>query len=133
MGDTGSTVLGLLAGVAIFKAHTEAILPFWLGILVFSPFIVDASVTLATRVVRGEKFWIAHKTHYYQRLVELGWGHKRTVLAEYALMLACSATAILAAPQSPGWQTIIIAGWALLYAALIYLIRRTTSCRERHT
>ena len=133
MGDTGSTVLGLLAGMVIFKAHLENILPFWLGLLVFSPFIVDASVTLATRILRGEKFWLPHKSHNYQILVESSWGHKRTVLAEYALMLACSATAIAAAPQSPWRQATIIAGWALLYAILIYLIRRTARRREPQT
>jgi UDP-N-acetylmuramyl pentapeptide phosphotransferase/UDP-N-acetylglucosamine-1-phosphate transferase len=130
MGDAGSTVLGLLAGIVILKAHIETILPFWLGILVFSPFIVDASVTLATRVLSGDKFWLPHKFHNYQLLVEHGWGHKRTVLAEYTLMLACSATAIVAAPQPPWRQTIIIAGWALLYAVLIYKIRHATRRRE---
>jgi UDP-N-acetylmuramyl pentapeptide phosphotransferase/UDP-N-acetylglucosamine-1-phosphate transferase len=133
MGDSGSTVLGLLAAVVMLKAHISGLLPLWLGLLVFSPFIVDASVTLATRAVRGEKVWLPHKTHYYQKLVELGWGHKRTVLAEYALMIACSATALAAAPRSPALQAVIITGWALLYAMLIYLIRRTAHRREAHT
>ena len=133
MGDAGSTVLGLLAGLVILRAHLEAILPLWLGVLVFSPFIVDASVTLASRVLRGEKFWLPHKKHAYQRLVELGWGHKRTVLAEYALMIACSGTAITAAPWSPRSQTILIAGWALIYGLLIYLIHRAERRREPQT
>ncbi|MEN8206955.1 MAG: glycosyltransferase family 4 protein [Pseudomonadota bacterium] len=130
MGDSGSTVLGLLAGVVILYAHSEAILPLWLGLLVFSPFIVDASVTLATRVLHGEKFWQAHKTHYYQRLVQIGWGHKRTVLAEYALMIACGTTAVAAAPQSLAFQTTIIAGWAVIYVTLIYVIHRAEQHRE---
>jgi UDP-N-acetylmuramyl pentapeptide phosphotransferase/UDP-N-acetylglucosamine-1-phosphate transferase len=133
MGDAGSTVLGLLAGVVILKAHIEAVLPFWLGMLVFAPFIVDASVTLVTRMLRGNKFWLPHKTHYYQKLVEIGWGHKRTVLAEYALMIACSGTAIAAAPQSLPRQTIIIAGWGLIYLILIYLIIRAERRREPQT
>ena len=130
MGDSGSTVLGLLAGVVILTAHSEAILPAWLGLLVFSPFIVDASVTLATRILRGEKFWQAHKTHYYQRLVEYGWGHKRTVLAEYALMMACGTSAAAAAPRPLAFQTTIIAGWAVIYAVLIYLIHWAERHRE---
>jgi UDP-N-acetylmuramyl pentapeptide phosphotransferase/UDP-N-acetylglucosamine-1-phosphate transferase len=130
MGDTGSTVLGLLAGVVILYAHSEAILPVWLGLLVFSPFIVDASVTLATRILRGEKFWQPHKTHYYQKLVQIGWGHKRTVLAEYALMSAAGASAVVAADQSLARQTVIIAGWAVLYVILIYLIHRAEQHRE---
>ena len=130
MGDTGSTVLGLLAGVVILKAHHDAILPFWLGLLIFSPFIVDASVTLGTRILRGEKFWQAHRTHYYQRLVQIGWGHKRTVLAEYTLMIACSATAMAAASQPLARQTTIIAGWAVIYVVLIYLVHRAERRRE---
>lgn len=130
MGDSGSTVLGLLAGVVILHAHSEAILPVWLGLLVFSPFIVDASVTLATRILRGEKFWQPHKTHYYQRLVQIGWGHKRTVLAEYVLMGAAGGSAVVAADQSLARQTVIIAGWAVLYVILIYLIHRVEQHRE---
>jgi N-acetylglucosamine-6-phosphate deacetylase len=47
----------------------DEIVPFWAGALVFSPFIVDATVTLLTRMVKRERFWLAHKTHFYQRLV----------------------------------------------------------------
>jgi len=130
MGDSGSTVLGLLAGVVILTAHHEAILPVWLGLLVFSPFILDASITLSRRILRGEKFWQAHKSHYYQRLVESGWGHRRTVLAEYVLMIACSASAVAAASQPLAWQTTLIAGWAVIYTVLIYSIHRVEQRRE---
>jgi UDP-N-acetylmuramyl pentapeptide phosphotransferase/UDP-N-acetylglucosamine-1-phosphate transferase len=133
MGDTGSTVLGLLAGVVILHAHSEAILPVWLGLLVFSPFIVDASITLSTRILGGKKFWQAHKTHYYQRVVQIGWGHKRTVLAEYALMMACSATALAVARQPFVLQTTIIAAWAVIYVILIYWIHRAERRREQQT
>jgi len=131
MGDSGSTVLGLLAGIAILRAHIEGILPLWLGMLVFSPFIVDASITLAARVFRGERFWMPHKSHYYQRLVQLGWGHRRTVLAEYTLMMACSGTAITAAGMTIHAQSFIIAAWSVIYAVLMHLIRGAERRRER--
>jgi len=133
MGDSGSTVLGLLAGVVILQAHTRGILSVWLGLLVFSPFIADASVTLISRLLRGEKVWLPHKTHYYQKLVEFGWGHKRTVLAEYTLMIACGGSAMAAATQSLWCQTVIIAGWALIYITLIYLIHRAAPRRGTQT
>ncbi len=124
MGDVGSTVLGLLAGMAILEAHLEDILPLWLGILVFSAFIVDASVTLARRVLLREAFWKAHKTHYYQRLVESGWGHRRTVLTEYALMLACSGSALFGATLPVSGQGLVVAFWIAAYSALIYWLRK---------
>ncbi len=133
MGDTGSTVLGLLAGLVILSAHATGVLPLWLGLLAFSPFIVDASITLARRLLRGERVWEAHKTHYYQRLVEFGWGHRRTVLAEYALMLACSASALVAARLSIPGQTVIITVWAVIYITLMYRIHRAERRRELHS
>jgi UDP-N-acetylmuramyl pentapeptide phosphotransferase/UDP-N-acetylglucosamine-1-phosphate transferase len=124
MGDVGSTVLGLLAGLTILQAHRSGLLPVWLGILVFSPFIIDASVTLAIRILRGEQFWKPHKTHCYQKLVQAGWGHRRTVLAEYLLMLACCGSALVGASLPLRGQVLIIALWALLYASLTGFVRR---------
>ena len=131
MGDSGSTVLGLLAGIVILQAHIAGILPLWLGMLVFSPFIVDASITLAARVLRGERFWMPHKTHYYQRLVQLGWGHRRTVLAEYALMMACSGTAVVTAGKTIYVQTSIITVWSILYLFIMRLISGAERRKER--
>ena len=131
MGDSGSTVLGLLAGVVILQAHVAGILPLWLGMLVFSPFIVDASITLAARVLRGERFWMPHKSHYYQRLVQLGWGHRRTVLAEYTLMMACSGTAVVTAGKTIYAQTSIITVWSILYLLIMRLISGAERRKER--
>ena len=133
MGDAGSTVLGLLAGVVILKAHVDAILPIWLGLLVFSPFIVDASITLTARLLRGERVWIAHKSHYYQKLVESGWGHRKTVLAEYVLMAGCCASAVLAAGLSLASQISVFGGWTVIYTILIYQIHRAEQRRDPQT
>ncbi len=119
MGDTGSATLGLLAGgLSLWGAH-DGIFPFWVAILVFSPFIVDATVTLTRRLFRGERVWQAHRTHYYQRLVQSGWGHRKTVLYEYALMLACGASALLARPMNSREQAVMILSWVLVYIGLM--------------
>jgi UDP-N-acetylmuramyl pentapeptide phosphotransferase/UDP-N-acetylglucosamine-1-phosphate transferase len=131
MGDSGSTVLGLLAGTVILQAHVEGILPIWLGSLVFSPFIVDASMTLTARVFRGDRFWMPHKSHYYQRVVQLGWGHRRTTLAEYGLMIACSGTAAVAAGMTIQAQGFIMLAWSVIYAVLMQLVRAAERRKER--
>ena len=131
MGDSGSTVLGLLAGLVILQAHVEGVLPVWLGLLVFSPFIVDASITLVTRVLRGDRFWMPHKTHYYQKVVQLDWGHRRTVLAEYGLMMACSATAVIAAGMTIRFQGFIIVAWTVIYVVLMRLVHGAERRKER--
>lgn len=94
MGDLGSGTLGFLAALLLLWADRAGFFPLWLGAVVFSPFIVDATWTVIRRTLRGQKPWQAHREHFYQRLVRLGWGHKRTVLWSYALMLKCSLIAV---------------------------------------
>ncbi len=63
MGDTGSSVLGFLMAVMMIWADSKGIFPLWIGILVFSPFILDASLTLLRRAFNGEKIWLAHRDY----------------------------------------------------------------------
>jgi UDP-N-acetylmuramyl pentapeptide phosphotransferase/UDP-N-acetylglucosamine-1-phosphate transferase len=117
LGDVGSIPLGFLAAVLGFAGVQRDLWPLWFPLLVFSPFIVDASITLARRILRGEKFWLAHCEHYYQRLVRLGWSHRRMALAEYVLMAAMAALALLLRTAPAMFQA---AGVAL--AAVLYLV-----------
>lgn len=122
LGDAGSIPLGFLAAVFGLQGWLDGIWPWWFPLLVFSPFIVDATVTLARRVFARVAVWRAHRDHYYQRLVRLGWGHRRTALAEYALMVACGAAALAGRDASPGAQWVLLLVAGLVYAALITTI-----------
>ena len=131
MGDTGSTVLGYAAAVMILWADQAGIAPFWVGILIFSPFIVDSTVTLVRRGLAGKKLWEAHRTHYYQRLVCLGWSHRRTLLAETVLMLACALSALIAIDKSPPIQWLTVVFWLAIYPCLMYSIHRMETSSPR--
>ncbi|MCR4347998.1 MAG: glycosyltransferase family 4 protein [Sulfuricaulis sp.] len=124
MGDVGSSTLGLLAATLSLWGARDGIFPFWIALLVFSPFIVDATVTLFRRLLRGDKIWQAHKTHFYQRLVQAGWGHRKTVLWEYVLMAACAGSAIWVVRQTETVQWWTIGFWTMVYALLIAMVRR---------
>ncbi len=122
LGDVGSTLFGMLSAYMALWASQQGIMALWLAGLIFSPFLVDATVTLIRRALNGDRVWQPHKTHYYQRLVQMGWSHRRTVLWEYALMAGCgiSALAILNAQE---WiQLYVLAGWCILYTALMLFI-----------
>ncbi len=122
MGDAGSIPLGFLAGSIGLYGWQHGLWAIWFPVLVFSPFIVDASVTLFKRLIRGEKFWQAHRSHYYQRLVQMGIGHKMTAIYEYLLMLAVAATALLLNGKDVVQVSIAIFVWILIYAAILILI-----------
>ncbi|MGH8529896.1 MAG: MraY family glycosyltransferase [Nevskiales bacterium] len=124
MGDSGSSTLGGVAAVLSLWADRHADIPLWLSLLVFSPFVVDATVTLLRRMLLRERFWEPHRSHYYQKLVGMGWSHRRTVLSEYVLMAACVVSALLALRTSALHQLLILAVWLLIYAVIITGIHR---------
>lgn len=118
LGDAGSISLGFLAGALGYWGWRGGAWPVWFPILVFAPFIADASITLAWRLMRGERFWQAHREHYYQRMVRSGVGHARTALAWYALMVAGIMLAVYALGRSVIFQSCVLAVWiAVLCAA----------------
>jgi UDP-N-acetylmuramyl pentapeptide phosphotransferase/UDP-N-acetylglucosamine-1-phosphate transferase len=123
MGDAGSIPLGYLAAALGFAGWAEGLWPITFPVLVFSPFIVDASATLLRRLSRGEKIWQAHRSHYYQRLVRMGWSHRRLALAEYVVM-AVAGVSGLAVASHPDWQPGIVLAWAVFYLFLAVMIDR---------
>jgi len=122
MGDVGSSFLGFLAAGSSIWASKLEILPLWFSILIFSPFIVDATVTLIRRLSTGKKIWKPHKTHYYQILAESGWGHKRTVIWEYGLMLLCAMSAVFALGQPVWVHWLVIMFWIVTYILLMITV-----------
>ncbi|MBI3775765.1 MAG: glycosyltransferase family 4 protein [Gammaproteobacteria bacterium] len=124
MGDVGSYSLGLLAAGFTLWGMRDGLFPFWVPVLIFSPFIVDATVTLIWRTLRGESVLQAHRTHFYQRLVQQGFGHRNTVLGQYALMIACAMSAIVALYQSQLAQCLVLIGWGVVYMVLIIWVER---------
>ena len=86
MGDAGSIPMGFLSAAIGLIGWQKGLWPIWFPLVIFSSFIVDATVTLFKRLLRGERIWEAHREHYYQRLIQMGWSHQKTALVEYALM-----------------------------------------------
>lgn len=98
MGDVGSTFLGfsfaglsLLANIGVGGGR----LPIEFGLVLFAPFLFDGLLTLARRIVRGERWYAAHRSHYYQRLVRGGLTHGQ-VTGLYAVLALVAAGAALA-------------------------------------
>ncbi|MDX8389651.1 MAG: glycosyltransferase family 4 protein [Mariprofundaceae bacterium] len=124
MGDAGAATMGMLVAALGLWGIEGGLFPWWFPLLVFSPFIVDATVTLLHRLLRGERIWEAHRQHCYQQLVLFGWGHKKCVLAEYALMVATCCSALWLVFSSSLWQQIGLCVWALIYLLLVISVFR---------
>ncbi len=126
MGDSGSSSLGLLAAILALYSHSEGFIPIWISVVIFSPFIVDATVTLISRILRRKRFWDAHKSHFYQQLAETGISRKKLVNLEYGLMLVCSVIALITYKASSTIQLLSLLILATLYFVLMrYIVKKT--------
>lgn len=66
LGDVGSGFLGVVLGAFSVRAAWLAPELFWGWIIILGSFIVDATLTLVRRIMLGEKYYDAHRSHAYQ-------------------------------------------------------------------
>src|SRR3954463_12572725 len=114
LGDVGSVPLGFLAAALGLAGWRDDVWPLWFALLVFAPFIGDATLTLVRRLARGERVWQAHREHYYQRLVQLGAGHRGTALTAYGLMFICASAALFGRNSPPFVQATAVGAAVLV-------------------
>ena len=123
MGDVGSVSIGFISGSLIVLGCRDRVFTFWVPVILFSPFIVDATNTLVRRALRRQKVWEAHREHYYQRLVLLGWGHRRTVIAEYGFMCGCAALACIYQFGAEWVRAVVLLVWCTALVSLMAGVR----------
>ena len=131
MGDIGAISLGFLAATLGLIGWKNNIWSLWLPLLIFSPFIADATVTFIKRLLHGKKIWQAHNDHYYQRLIKCGLGHRNTALSAYALMVIVGGTAILSTKFGFAEQTLISSMWGIAYLVIMHAFDRYQSHSNR--
>ncbi|QKS82227.1 MraY family glycosyltransferase [Pseudomonas bijieensis] len=66
MGDAGSGFLGIILGLFSLQAAWTSPKLLWVWLVLLGVFIVDATVTLIRRLLRGDKVYEAHRSHAYQ-------------------------------------------------------------------
>src|SRR6185295_8358491 len=128
MGDGGSVGLGFLAAALGFYGIRAEMWPSWFPLLVFLPFAADATITVLRRIARGDHLFEAHRTHYYQRLHQMGSGHRGTLLFYAVLIVGTSASAVYTLAVAPGFGWSVMAAWIVaigaLFAGIDYRWRR---------
>lgn len=92
LGDVGSLPIGLLVGWCLLQLawHQQ----FAAALLLPLYYLADATVTLLRRMARGEPFWAAHRTHFYQRATDNGFSVRRVVSEVFLLNIVLAALAI---------------------------------------
>ena len=128
MGDVGAYVFGFFFSALAVRAGAEHMLiPAALPLL---PFLADATVTLVRRVVKGEAFFRAHRSHYYQRLNILGWSHARVTSLWTVLAVACSTVALAYEFLSPVNRAVAVVALLAVHAGVALSITAAERARR---
>jgi UDP-N-acetylmuramyl pentapeptide phosphotransferase/UDP-N-acetylglucosamine-1-phosphate transferase len=126
LGDVGSLPIGLLSGWCLLelacRQHVAAalLLPLY--------YLADATITLFRRVAAGERFWDAHRSHFYQRATDNGWSVKQVVTRVFLLnLLLAGLAAISVAARATVVDVMMLAlGGVGVSAALVRFSRSPT-------
>jgi Fuc2NAc and GlcNAc transferase len=127
MGDVGSVSLGACFALLALIGSIQYELPFIAFLILYGVFLADASLTLLRRLWRREKWWQAHRSHYYQRAVQSGLSHAQVSSAVLLVNLLLAGVASLHVYRHiSGWLALLLA--SLILAAAVFLIHsRDTS------
>ena len=116
MGDVGSVPLGFLSAglgvVVAVKGGLGLIVPV---VLLQANFILDTCITLVRRLLRGDKWYLPHREHFYQRLVRSGKSHTFVTGCEVLLQLITLGLALTYLNSTLTMRILIVAAVLLLW------------------
>ncbi len=122
LGDVGSLPIGLLVGWCLIELASRhlaaaALLPLY--------YLADATITLFRRAAAGERFWDAHRLHFYQRATDNGLSVRQVVTIVFLLnlLLAALAATSVAAGSTAVDFTMLAVGSVSVVAVLIRFSR----------
>jgi Fuc2NAc and GlcNAc transferase len=124
LGDVGSGFLGFTFGALSLMADRSGALPFALWMVVAGVFVFDATVTLLRRMARGQRWYHAHRSHAYQRLVQAGRSHAEVTAGVVLVNLALGTICWMALSGRVGVTVAVLAGIILLTVLYLAIERR---------
>jgi UDP-N-acetylmuramyl pentapeptide phosphotransferase/UDP-N-acetylglucosamine-1-phosphate transferase len=118
LGDVGSVPLGYLLGWLLLVLAARGL---WVPALILPLYyLADASLTLALRILRRERFWQAHRQHFYQRA--LGSGSDHAAIAR--LVLIGDIVLVLLAVLAIAYPFVALVLAVLVVVAMLALMQR---------
>ena len=122
MGDAGSGFVGFLLGVLSLEAARLSPPLLWSWLILLGVFIVDTTVTLVRRAMRGERFYEAHRSHAYQHAAERRGAHMPITVAVAAINICwLLPVAVLVALRILDGTIGLVVAYTPLVAAVLWL------------
>lgn len=118
LGDVGSYGIGamvaLLSGAGFLTG-----LPLEMALAPLVVWLADTVHTLTLRMAAGERWFLPHRTHAYQRLTDAGWSHRQVAAAAGATTLLAVAVAGVVADAALVWR--MLGAVALVLVGLLWV------------
>jgi UDP-N-acetylmuramyl pentapeptide phosphotransferase/UDP-N-acetylglucosamine-1-phosphate transferase len=92
LGDVGSLPIGLLIGWCLLELASHQHLA--AAVLLPLYYLADATITLFRRLTNRERFWDAHRSHFYQRATDHGFSVGQVVTDVFLLNVFLAGLAI---------------------------------------
>lgn len=121
MGDVGSGVLGFVIGIGVLWQIANPRIAATTGLILCSAFVTDATCTLLSRVLRGRRWYSAHREHLYQWLVRSDFSHAQVVglYMAWNLLLALPVAYWMNRPTAASSLAASLAGFAFVYVSAL--------------
>lgn len=131
MGDVGSLALGAFFAIIALIGSSSLNIPFSAFLILYAVYLVDSGVTLLQRIIKRERWWQAHRSHFYQRAVQSGYSHAQVSLAVMVINLLLALLASLVVAGVLDANIALLASLVIL-APLMFLInsRFNRICRK---
>jgi len=122
MGDVGSAFIGFILAVLALQTSAEGTLSLAVWLILFGVFFVDATVTLLRRMLSGQRWYEAHRSHAYQRAARRWASHKRVSLSVLAINLCWLLPLAFAAVRWPQLEPVfLVCAYTPLIALALWL------------
>jgi UDP-N-acetylmuramyl pentapeptide phosphotransferase/UDP-N-acetylglucosamine-1-phosphate transferase len=135
LGDVGSGALGFALAALLIRAAETSPLHVGLWALPISAFAIDATLTLARRVLRGERWWQPHAQHLYQQWARRTGSHVRVTLAYAGWTLA--AIVLMATLSGQGHDSlrvsIVVVAWYTAGIGAWWMLQREGSAAVKES
>ena len=123
MGDCGSTFIGFMFAVLSIAGARHGV-PAFVTILLMGGVLGDAALTLVRRMIQRKRIFTAHRTHYYQRLTDLGHSHKQVALLEYFIAALLGGSAFLLVSGESEFISGLAVIWTGFFLWAVFKIRK---------
>ena len=114
-------LLGLMLPMLGFAASQRAAIPVQVWLILGGVFLVDATATLFRRVLRGDRWFEAHRLHAYQHLARRWSSHLRVTVLVSAVNLLWLLPWAFYAARAPKLASICV-GAALMPLLILALM-----------